>query len=495
MLNVIWEKTYDGADHLNDEGLNLELTTDNDVVVCGYTTVNGQDKNFLVQKYSGQTGDVLWSSTYDSQSGADKAVALKLDFYGNPIVCGSSKTDGNLDFALQKLDASTGDIIWKTEWNGDQNADDTPVDLTLGEDGSIYVVGQTESSEGDYNYAITKWNEKEIKMPNPSDRKNPNGFITNRGQLQNNDGSLNTDIKYYQQGTWPSTYIDDGKVSYVWLKTDTIELDTVHRIDMKFNKGNTTAKVYPTEKLGHYTNIYLGYLPQKLERTAHYSSISKLDAYTNTDIIYTSHSQGYRHHIVAQQGAPVGSFEMEYSGHHSLTLDTDGNLVFGTVFGDHVQSKAKVYTMDHTTGELTLLNWQPDYVINGNKVTFNYTGSWTGTLVIEMEKQRVQGGSGATATDDPRNLEWSTYYGDGAKEYNWDLVNDTKNVYTCGVTTNEQFPVVIQGLSTYNCLICDSQNGFIQAYSIDNCELKYAIIYGGSASDAGQKHLKNSCTH
>ncbi len=471
-LNIVWQRTYDGTDHLNDEGFNLELTTDNNVVICGYTTVNGQGKNFLVQKYSGTNGDEIWSQTYDSQSGADRAIALKLDSYGNPIICGSSETNGNLDFALQKLDASTGDIVWKTTWNGDQNADDTPVDITLGDENEIYIVGQTATSEGEYNYAVTRWSEKEISIPKPSDRQNPNGFITNRGQLQNNDGTLNTDVKYYQQGTWPSAYIDDNKVSYVWLKSDTIAPDTVHRIDMKFNKGNnSTTKVYPTEKLEHYTNIYLGYLPQKMERIAHYSSISKLDAYYNTDIVYTSHSQGYKHHIVAQQGAPAGSFEMEYSGQNSLTLDANGNLVFGTVFGDHVQSKAKVYTMDHTTGELTLLNWQPDYVINGNKVTFNYTGSWTGTFVIEMEKQREQGGSGATATDDPRNLEWSTYYGEGAKEYNWDLVNDTKNVYTCGVTTNEQFPITA-GNGEYNCFICDSQNGFIQAYSISNCELE-----------------------
>jgi hypothetical protein len=58
----------------------------------------------------------------------------------------------------------------------------------------------------------------------------------------------------------------------------------------------------------------------------------------------------------------------------SLSINANGDLVFGTIFGDIVQPKAKVYTMNNTTGVLTLLGWQPDYVVSGNLVSFNYTG-------------------------------------------------------------------------------------------------------------------------
>ncbi|MFK7755596.1 MAG: T9SS type A sorting domain-containing protein [Flavobacteriales bacterium] len=483
--SIIWEQDYDGGSNLDDEGLSLKLTSTNDVVVCGFVNETGEGKNFLTRKYSNANGALLWSQTYDNEGGDDEAVSVKITDTDDVIVFGSTYQVGNLDFALQSLKGTNGSFRWETTWNGDSNADDIPSELAIDGD-DIYAAGQSYDSDGLYQYVITKWNVKEYAATKPDGRKTPNGFIENRGQLQNNDGSANTEVEYYMPSQWPGTYVTDNKVSYVWSRRDTIGPDTTtyHRIDMAFKKGNTSAKVYPTEKLDHYTNIYLGYLPSKLERTAHYSSITKIEAYTNTDIIYTSHSQGYRHHIVAKQGAPTADFEMEYDGYDSMTLDSSGNLVFGTTFGDHVQSKAKVYNMNPATGELYALAWQPDYVITGDKVSFSFPQTWTGTLVIEIEKEQAMAAGGGGLVD-PGNIDWSTFYGNEGNEQ----INDSDAAlgffYTAGQGDVEQFPL-FAGSSNQNvfCNGCGGvKYGTIQCFRNSDCNNRYSIVLGGNLID------------
>jgi hypothetical protein len=481
---VLWQQTFNGTDNLNDEGLSLELTSTNDVVICGFTSTTEENKNFVTRKYNGSSGSLIWSKTFDEQDGEDKATDLKLDANGNAIICGSSYKDGNLDYVVQKLKNTTGDIIWTGRWNGDYNLNDQPMNLAIDEnDNTIYVAGQSEVGEGHYKYMVTRWSQKDVYMPKTTDRKHPNGFITNKGQLQNTDGTINTSIKYYQPAGWPSTYIDDAKISYVYTRGDTLPEDTLHRIDMSFEKGNDYAKIYPTQELPHYTNFYLGYMPnEKSERTAHYGSVTKLGAYANTDIIFTNHSQGYRTWIVARTGAPASDFTMHYEGQNSLSVDGNGDLVFGTIFGDIVQPSAKVYAMNNTTGVLTLLQWQPEYIINGGDVSFNYTGTWTGTLVIEMEKKMMLGGG---ALIDPGNIEWSTYYGEGQINRGFSIDHDeVGNIYSCGITQDPNFPLASSGPLTYSCPDgeCTNYNAYFQKFDI-GCIRKYSIVYGGTSNE------------
>jgi hypothetical protein len=41
---VLWQQTYNGSANLNDEGLSLELTSTNDIVISGFTTSANEDK-------------------------------------------------------------------------------------------------------------------------------------------------------------------------------------------------------------------------------------------------------------------------------------------------------------------------------------------------------------------------------------------------------------------------------------------------------------------
>ena len=478
---VLWQQTYNGPANLNDEGLALELTSTNDLVICGYTTNIGEDKNLITTKYAGSNGALIWSKTYDEQNGEDRATDLKLDLNGNAIICGSSFKDGNLDYVVQKLKSSNGDLIWANRWNSDNNSDDMPMSIAIDENNNVvYVAGQSSDGNGSYTYNVTRWIQKEVYMPMPIDGfSSSSGYIQNKKQLRNEDGSANASVKFYSQQKGPATYVDDDKISYVFYTpaADTLETDTIHRVDMKFNKGNTHAPVYPISERAEYANFYLGHMPEKAERTRIFNAVVKLNAYNNTDIIYDNNNCGYRHWIVARNGAPIGDFEMEYTGLTSLSLDVNGNLVIETSIGNQVQLKANAYSMNNASGMLTILPWQPDYYINGNKVTFSNIGSWNGTLVFEMK----QAAGGGNSPIENAELEWSTYFGGAGKDFLCDVVAEANGrSWTVGSSTSIVFPL-IPGIAVLNNLNAES-DAIITSFQ-PNCSINWLTYYGGSLDD------------
>jgi Secretion system C-terminal sorting domain len=320
-----------------------------------------------------------------------------------------------------------------------------------------------------------KYLQKDYYKPVSTELNSSNmGYIENRGQICNSNGTSNTALRFYNDKSSPSTYIDDAKIGYIWNKSaDTSNTDTLFRVDMQFNKGNSGKKVYPLDFKSEYYNFYLKPLTVGKERTLACNSVVKFDAYTNTDIIFTHNRKGYKTYIVARSGAPTANFEMQYTGQSSLTVNGTGQLVIGTSIGSKIQPKAKAYTMNNTTGVLTLLGWQPTYVVtSGNKVSFTY-GTWPpgSTLVIEMEKADGNGIQGQQAI---QNVDWSTFFGGSGSDINYDVINTAINeAYTCGYSTSQSYA---QNTGTY--IGWGQQYAFVCMFN-EECEANWFSYYGG----------------
>jgi Secretion system C-terminal sorting domain/Beta-propeller repeat len=328
-----------------------------------------------------------------------------------------------------------------------------------------------------------KYLQKDYYKPVSTELNNSNmGYIENRGQIRNSNGTSNTALRFYNDKSSPSTYIDDAKIGYVWNKSaDTSNTDTLFRVDMQFNKGNSGKKVYPLDFKSEYYNFYLKPLTAGKERTPVCSSVIRFDAYTNTDIIFTHNQKGYKTYLIARSGAPTANFEMQYTGQTSLTVNGTGQLVIGTSIGSKTQPKAKAYTMNNTTGVLTLLGWQPTYIVTGgNKVSFTY-GTWPAgsTLVLEMEKADGNGLQGQQAID---NVAWSTYFGGGGYDENYDIAaTPTNQVYTCGETNSPSYATA-PGVITYPSSPYDA---FVAKFD-EFCEFEWMAYYGGSSSESAK---------
>lgn len=489
-LVVIWQNTFNGVDDLDDEGLSLELTASNDVIVCGYTSTISQRKNFITRKYTGTLGTLIWSKTYDADNGDDEATGLKLDLNGNAIICGPSYKDGNLDYCIQKLSANDGTLIWTSRWNGEANGDDVPMNIAFSEnDADIYVGGQSIDYSGRYRYVVVRWSQKNVLMPVPWDGFNSGGgYIQNRGQLRNTDGTSNSSVMFYCQKTIPSTYIDEGKISYQYssVAQDSSNMGTLVRIDMEFTKGLDNSTLYPMSERKEYANFYLGQMPHKAERTNLFDVIVKLNVYDNIDVVFSNNRSGHCHWIVARSGSTPSEIAMEYSGQTGLSISSNGDLIIQTAIGNQIQPKTKAYVMNDITGELTLLSWQPEYLITDNQISFLYTGTWTGTLVLECTN--IQ--NNWDILDTNGNLDWSTFTGGTGFDQNLDLTSDeNETVWVTGEEANEIFSGV-QGPININGNFVSQGDLFVAKFDA-NCALNYFTVYGGNGYDRGWSIVHN----
>ncbi len=86
-------------------------------------------------------------------------------------------------------------MLAQNRFNGVSNLNDMASNMVVTGSGDIYVAGQTgvNSNAGiSYKYALTKWSEKTIYTPKPTDGySGSGGYITNNKQLRNPDGTGN----------------------------------------------------------------------------------------------------------------------------------------------------------------------------------------------------------------------------------------------------------------------------------------------------------------
>ncbi|MDZ4821936.1 MAG: SBBP repeat-containing protein, partial [Flavobacteriales bacterium] len=263
-LTVTWSATYNGNANQDDEAQSVKVDASSNVYVTGWATVTGQGRNFVTRKYN-SSGTVQWTSSFiePSSTGSgqgemdDEAQTLELDASGHVLISGSSYKDGNTDYLTIKYKYSDGLELWRTRFNSDYNDNDIPSNIALDESGNIYVIGTVGKGNGTTTYMMCKYSVKTVYMPVPTDSfSSSGGYVTNKGQIRNSNGASNTSIKFYNKEHYPSTYIDDTNFSMVFAhcSEDSVASDTLHRIDMKFNKGVTNAKVYNLKQRDEYIN-------------------------------------------------------------------------------------------------------------------------------------------------------------------------------------------------------------------------------------------------
>ncbi|MEW6249995.1 MAG: hypothetical protein AB1716_05060 [Planctomycetota bacterium] len=143
---VLWEAVWGvrGGDFPTD----FELDAAGDFYLTG-TGIDFIDRYSTV-KLGGTDGRLLWQH-YDSIGQRDTAAAVALDNAGGVYITGSSDPDGNLsnfnnNFYTVKRDASGGALLWTHFYGQDcVGCHDAPGDVLVDSAGHVLVVGQTSS--------------------------------------------------------------------------------------------------------------------------------------------------------------------------------------------------------------------------------------------------------------------------------------------------------------------------------------------------------------
>lgn len=161
--NISWEKSfgYSGA----DSAFSIAQTNDGGYILSGVldvTASNGEGNNRLMQRHAGgdywvikinTSGELVWSR-YFGGTFTDTAYGVVEAADGSIIVVGSSDSNdvdinnnkGSYDFWIVKL-SNEGELLWEKSYGG--NEIDEARALTKTSDGNFIVVGDTRSNDQD----------------------------------------------------------------------------------------------------------------------------------------------------------------------------------------------------------------------------------------------------------------------------------------------------------------------------------------------------------
>lgn len=141
--DTAWVRNHNGTGNGNDEAVAIAVDDTGQVYISG-STWSGSSDNFTTIKYD-SSGNVLWTRQYNGPLGGDEQVVdLVIDAGGYIYVTGRSEGT-TPDIATIKY-TPAGDTVWVRRFNGPFKAEDFVNDLTVDQNGNVYITGSREDS-------------------------------------------------------------------------------------------------------------------------------------------------------------------------------------------------------------------------------------------------------------------------------------------------------------------------------------------------------------
>ena len=475
-LSILWDMQYNYTASGNDLGNAIELDDSGNVYVTGYCTDNAFEQ-ILTLKYN-STGTLQWERTVASPGdGNAQGADLVYSAASGLIVGGFIHNGSNTDYYTMKYSA-TGDSIWSITYNGIYNMDDKILDICLDDNNDIVVVGQ--SKQGDeYKYITVKYSEKDIIIPPDDETTGGLSYLENRGQLLNTSQQAVDGVKFYTHNGGPALFFQDDTISYVLSDSNaTTGLMDYYRIDMQFIEASADMKVRSFNPQDHYSNFYLGHIPEGRARVKNFSNILYYNLFYNIDLQFSSNNRGSKYFYIVKAGGDPGDIRLNYNGADSMTVNSGDSLVLYTGIGDIVFPQAKAYQIS-ATGSKINLSWSPDYSVNGNQLSFSL-GSYNTSLPLVIE---VNFGAEVASVNSIDNLEWSSFYGGDWHTQISDIAISQQNwyVYAIGSSASSDIPIITGFYSSTNIGDMDVIIKVMDTQSI----VAFDTYFGGSKMDAG----------
>lgn len=483
-LSSIWTYTFD-ANGLDDISSGVELDASNNVYITGYTSNTTTGRNITLIKLN-SSGVFQWNQT-SSFIGNDEAVDLIIDLNNDIYITGSLTDDLNgLDFYTAKYNSS-GTKIWDIQTDG-IHTNDKATNMALDNFNNVIVTGQTEISPGNYVYGTAKYVQKDVITPTDFNGELPSSnfmYYANKGQLIGTNDTLVPDIKFYTHNTYPSFFIKNNSSSFVFARIDTIAAtnDTLHRIDLTYDKSRSASKAYPLEQQREgYLNYYLAHTDSNgVTGVLGNKRLVTPDIYPNIDLMYSSNQNGIKYYYIIKPGGNPTDIEMTFSGATSFSLNGVNNaLTINSSIGSLTFDRPTAYQLTTGNATVAVTGWTPDWQTNGasNKFKFN-TGPYTSslTLVIQVDQGNVAASNSATAP----NIEWSTNFGG----FNYEGISDIKvgmsnNLYISGFNSTTPLPQTTGPV--YQISNNGLMDGFISRFD-QNGKLIWTTYVGGTSHD------------
>jgi len=155
--DTAWVRRCDGPGHLLDSAASVAVDESGNAYVTGSSWVTQTDCDYLTIKYH-PNGDTAWIRRYDGPAGGvDHVSAMVMDDLGNVYVTGASRGFGvSDDYATVKYDSS-GLRLWVRRYNGPEDGLDAASDITVDDDGNLYVTGTSRNDGSREDFVTVKY--------------------------------------------------------------------------------------------------------------------------------------------------------------------------------------------------------------------------------------------------------------------------------------------------------------------------------------------------
>jgi len=140
--STIWTQTFDNPTHSGDDPHDMICDADGNLVVVGVQDISW-NYNFMVVKFNGETGDLIWNASYDGPPGwYDVASSVARGPGGSIVVTGLSDGTGTgWDWATVGFDGSDGSQLWEIRFDGPTSQSDEPNCVIANDAGEVFVTG------------------------------------------------------------------------------------------------------------------------------------------------------------------------------------------------------------------------------------------------------------------------------------------------------------------------------------------------------------------
>ena len=525
---IAWTKSANGSANNNDRVYSL-LADGNDVVVCGSILNNSTSDDYLILKYNGNNGNTIWQNTYNGFGYYDAATAIIKDATNNYLVTGLSfdnlkyeyhtikfnsngvqqwinrfntnssffsvtpkiatdnianhyyvcgeKINSNTDITVYQITPS-GNTTWNESFNGANNGQDAAVDLTVNSQGVVYVAGSSYNSNAKFDYTTIRISQTPVYFPpdfnsEPNDKTMP--FNENLGQVINTDLLPETNVKFYTTNQVPNTFFQKTSLSFLFSKMDSItnNIDTLHRIDLNFEKSNELTKTYPYEQLNAFQNYYSGYQDGDITNVRGFQRLLTPNIYPNIDLHYYTNKDGLKYYFVVKPGANPSLIKHLFNGATSSGINNN-QLEVNSSIGKLKLDRPIVYQVNFAMQIVPLsgnASWQQLSTSSYGFTLPTYNPSLP--LIIEVKKADIPIASIAAA----QGLCWSSYFGGSSYEASYALAKDELgNQYMGGNTASPFFPTTPSAIQAN---IVGDFTGFYSRFDANNA-LTYSTFFGGN---------------
>lgn len=156
---VIWEQRAGGSSSAGNFAQAVAVDSRGDVVVTGELSGTLGRFDYYTIKYAGADGRKIWDKTYDGPThDNDNATAVTVDDLDNVIVSGvSTGGEGWGDIYTAKYAANNGALIWEQRYDGPRERYDAATAAATDRDGNVIVTGTSEDGEGGNDLYTVKY--------------------------------------------------------------------------------------------------------------------------------------------------------------------------------------------------------------------------------------------------------------------------------------------------------------------------------------------------